>query len=316
MEAGSAAPLSAGSGLVFRAGTGPVRGAKLIVPLAAVSITTLPSLAARLVEMSLLQFMHDVPLWLVAFIIGAAAELYAIGLMLLCRATFGVDRLSVNNEVAGFKFAVVGVLYAVLLAFVVIAVWEEFRDTESAVRNEAKAAVDLHRVTHALPVDGRDAIHKDLLTYLEDVRKYEWPSMALGKSSDIVAKDLDALSQTIFSVQPQDQRESALYAHALRLLTGMTDNREERLDSANGSVPRIMWLVLIVGGLLTLGYPAFFGSSNVAAQVLMTGALAALVALSLLLGLALDYPFTGGVRISSAPFDEALQQMPKDWPPP
>jgi hypothetical protein len=49
-----------------------------------------------------------------------------------------------NNEVAGFKFAVVGVFYAVLLAFVVVAVWEDYRDTETAVRNEAKALADLH----------------------------------------------------------------------------------------------------------------------------------------------------------------------------
>ena len=62
-----------------------------------------------------------------------------------------MDRLSLNNEVAGFKFAVIGVFYAVLLAFVVIAVWEDFRQTEATVRDEAKAAVDLHRITFALP---------------------------------------------------------------------------------------------------------------------------------------------------------------------
>ena len=74
--------------------------------------------------------------------------------MLITRRAFGVDRLKLNNEVAGFKFAVVGVFYAVLLAFVVIAVWEDFRKTEEAVRDEAKAAVDLHRITFALPVEG------------------------------------------------------------------------------------------------------------------------------------------------------------------
>ena len=31
-----------------------------------------------------------------------------------------------HNEVAGFIFATVGVVYAVLLAFVVIVVWEQF----------------------------------------------------------------------------------------------------------------------------------------------------------------------------------------------
>jgi hypothetical protein len=223
-----------------------------------------------------------------------AAELYAIGLMLGTRALFGVGRLSENNEVAGFKFAVVGVFYGVLLAFVVVSVWEDLHTTEAAVRNEAKAAVDLHRLTFALPVEGGAEIRQRLISYTDHVRKYEWPSMALGQPSDDVAKDLDQLSQTIFNVQPQGERDLALYEEALRLLTVITDNRNERLDSSDGSVPPILWFVLIIGGAM----------------------LAVLVSFSLLLGLAFDYLFSGAVHISVSPFDKALAQMPPSWPAP
>jgi hypothetical protein len=139
--------------------------------------------------------------------------------------------------------------------------------------------------------------------------------MSLGQSSDIVAKDLDRLSAAIFAVQPENRRELALYQHALDLLTVMTDSRSERLYSSSGSVPKILWFVLIVGGAITLGYPAFFAASNLAAQVLMTASLAALVAMSLLLGLAFDFPFTGDPHISVGPFDEALRQMTPKPPP-
>jgi ABC-type amino acid transport system permease subunit len=264
----------------------------------------------------LLHLMHDVPLWATALLVTVGAAVYSIGLMLVTRTIFGVDRLSRNNEVAGFKFAVVGVFYAVMLAFIVIAVWEDFRKTEAAVRDEAKAIVDLHRVTFALPAAGGADIRKHLTTYTNDVRKYEWPTMAVGEPSDVVVKDLDRLSRAIFDVNPQSWQELALYQDALRLLAVMTDNRTERLDSAGGSMPGVLWFVLIVGGLITLGYPAFFGSTNLVAQILMTAALAELVALAMLLGLAFDYPFTGEVHISAHPFDQALRQMPENWPPP
>jgi hypothetical protein len=88
------------------------------------------------------------------------------------------------------------------------------------------------------------------------------------------------------------------------------DNRNERLDSADGSVPMILWLVLIAGAVITLGYPAFFGTINLVAQTMMTATLAALIALILLPAILLDFPLTGEVVLSSAPFDEALQQMP------
>jgi hypothetical protein len=266
--------------------------------------------------MNLLHLMHDTPLWVIAVLLTVAALVYSIGLMLVARIIYGVDRLSRNNEVAGFKFAVVGVFYAVMLAFIVIAVWEDFRKTEAAVRDEAKAVVDLHRISFALPIEGGAEIRDHLVAYTNDVRAREWPTMAVGEPSDAVVKDLDQLSQAIFAVSPTNSQQLALYQDALRLLAVMTDNRNERLDSSDGSMPWILWFVIIVGGLITLGYPAFFGSTNLVAQILMTAALAELVALAMLLGLAFDYPFTGDARISPAPFDHALRQMPPIWPPP
>jgi hypothetical protein len=233
-----------------------------------------------------------------------------VTLLLAVRRAYGLEHLKMNNEVAGFKFAVIGVLYAVLLAFVVVAVWEDFRHTESAVRDEAKAAVDLHRVIHALPRIQKDAVHQSLMSYLSDVRQKEWQTMRLGLPSPKVTDDLNMLSHAIFDLNPEGAREAALYAHALRLLTVITDNRDERLDSSDGTVPGILWLTLLAGGIITLGYPAFFGAENSRAQVLMTVSLAALVAFALVLGLALDYPFTGDLRISSKPFDAAIAQIP------
>lgn len=266
--------------------------------------------------MTLIRFMHAMPLWGVTAIVTGLALLYAVGLLVTVRRIYGIEHLKLNNEVAGFKFAVIGVLYAVLLAFVVIAVWEDFRHTETAVRDEAKAAVDLHRVTHALPPAEKGAIHDGLMAYLNDVRDKEWPAMALGLPSPDVRDDLNRLSHAIFELNPEGEREAALYAHALRLLTVITDNRDERLDSADGTVPAILWLTLIAGGAITLGYPAFFGTENSTAQVLMTASLAVLVAFALVLGLALDFPFTGDLGISSKPFDEAIAQIPASYPQP
>ena len=264
--------------------------------------------------MHLIELMDGVPLWLVGLIVMIVAQTYAIGLMLLTRSTFGVSRLAENNEVAGFKFAVVGVFYAVLLAFVVVAVWEEYRNTEAAVRNEAKAAVDLHHISFGLPLGDGAVIRQRLLTYTDHVRKFEWPTMARGKASDDAGRDLEQLSSAIFQVRPKNLEDLALYQNALRLLTVIADNRGERLDSADGSVPILMWFVLIVGGIITLSYPAFFGATNRWAQTLMTATLTALVALALLLALAMDYPFTGDEKISVQPFDEALDQMPPSLP--
>jgi len=264
----------------------------------------------------LLQLLNEASPWVVAVAVVAAAEAYSIGLMLLCRRRWGTDRLSLNNEVAGFKFAVVGVFYAVLLAFVVVAVWEDYRDTEDAVRNEAKALIDLHRVSYALPDAAGSAIRKHLVSYIEQVRDAEWPAMAEGRMGGNAQEELQHLGQAIFGGSANELKDVALYHHALDLMTILNDNRNERLDSANGTVPTVLWLVLLAGAVITLGYPSFFGTSNLVAQILMTAALAALVALTAFVAIVLDYPFTGEVQISRAPFDQSLKQMAPRLPPP
>lgn len=97
--------------------------------------------------MLLQRLINSVPLWLLVLSVVATLELYSVGFMLACRTKWGPDRLKLNNEVAGFKFSVIGVLYAVLLAFLVVAVWQNYNATETAVRNEAKAVGDLTQLS-------------------------------------------------------------------------------------------------------------------------------------------------------------------------
>jgi hypothetical protein len=260
--------------------------------------------------MPLLRALNTIPLWTLIVGLLAVFELYSVGLMLLARRRWGIGRLKLNNEVAGFKFSVIGVLYAVLLAFVVVAVWENYNATETAIRNEAKAVGNLAQLSYALPEAQGKEMRQMLNSYVKEVQQAEWVTMARGLPSKTTADALAHLTQAIIEMQVGQLRDLAVFQQALRLLAVIEDNRNERLDSADGSVPMILWLVLIAGAVITLGYPAFFGTMNVAAQTLMTATLAALIALILVPAILLDFPFTGEVVLSSAPFDEALQQMP------
>src|SRR5215468_706134 len=121
--------------------------------------------------MVLQRIVNFVPLWLLVLGVVAVLEIFSVGLMLVSRRKWGIDRLKLNNEVAGFKFSVIGVLYAVLLAFLVIAVWENYNATGAAIRNEAKAVGDLTQLSYALPEQEGNAIRVSLSDYVKDVRQ-------------------------------------------------------------------------------------------------------------------------------------------------
>jgi hypothetical protein len=72
-------------------------------------------------------FLATVPLWLLIVLVVVIPTVLAMIAQILIRRWVGVETLTKNNEIAGFKFATVGVIYAVLLAFSVIVVWEKIQ---------------------------------------------------------------------------------------------------------------------------------------------------------------------------------------------
>jgi hypothetical protein len=64
-----------------------------------------------------MSFFTIAPLWLVALaLVGLTTFIAMVGPVII-RKRVSLENLRTNNEVAGFKFATVGVIYAVLLGF-------------------------------------------------------------------------------------------------------------------------------------------------------------------------------------------------------
>src|SRR4051794_18620323 len=93
------------------------------------------------------------PVWLSSILLAGLMTLIAMAGPVLIRRHVSLDRLRHNNEVAGFKFAAVGVLYAVLLGFAVITVWEKLSEAENVVGQEAAAIATLYRLTEGIEGD-------------------------------------------------------------------------------------------------------------------------------------------------------------------
>ena len=105
-------------------------------------------------------FLTIQPLWLAALILVVPATLISVAGPFVVRRYVKLDRLRTNNEVAGFKFATVGVLYAVLLAFAVVVVWEKFNQADNKVAKEAGAAATVYRLAGGIDDEHGAAIRK------------------------------------------------------------------------------------------------------------------------------------------------------------
>jgi hypothetical protein len=94
-----------------------------------------------------------------------------------------------------------------------------------------------------------------------------------------------------------DSGESVVLAELLRQVDILSQSRRDRVVAASSGVPTVLWVVLIGGAILTVCFTFFFGTDNLRAQAMMTGALALLTFAGLLAIVAIDQPFGGSVRV-------------------
>src|SRR5689334_6494057 len=163
------------------------------------------------------------PLWLSAGLVIVLPTLIAMLGPIVIRRRVAFDRLTTNNEVAGFKFATVGVLYAVLLAFAVIVVWEKFSDAEARVAQEASAATAIYRLAPGLGAEPGAALGEGTTRYLKAVIGSDWPAMEQGKASPVVTGVLNDIYARLLLYGPQDSRGAAVLTEILHQLDVVTE---------------------------------------------------------------------------------------------
>jgi hypothetical protein len=246
-------------------------------------------------------------------LVGMAVTIACIALALvglwMVRRSVELSALQDHHDVAGFFIGVLGVIYAVLLAFVVIVVWEAFEDAKAVVDAEANYLTDVFWLAGGLPDGDRERVQDAARNYARAVIDDEWERMSDGEESPAAHAALDGLRGIYVDMQPAPGSEERIYQESLRRMSDLSDSRSSRLHDSTTGVPHIMWVVLILGGVITVVFTYFFGAKSLAAQSLMTAGLTAMIVLVLYLIAVIDHPFRGGLSVDPDPFESALVEM-------
>jgi uncharacterized protein DUF4239 len=208
-----------------------------------------------------------------------------------------------HNDVAGFIYAVVGVVYAVLLALVVIAVWEEHEAAKATVGSEANELAEVFWLAHRFPEPQDHRLQELARSYARVVVEEEWPLMERGGSSPRAWALLDKMRLSVQDLGVRTPADQVLFEQGLDRVQGLADARRVRLVEAEEGIPAVLWAVLGFGGIVTVGFTYLFGLENTWSHRLMVAAVAGLIALVLFTIGNLEYPFSGGTRIGPEAFE-------------
>ncbi|MBV9402988.1 MAG: DUF4239 domain-containing protein [Candidatus Eremiobacteraeota bacterium] len=236
-------------------------------------------------------------LLMVALMVGLSC-----GAHVLVRRIAPHEVLRRHNDVAGFVSSLIGVIYAVLLAFVVVVVWQEYDNSVTIAQQEASAVGDLYHLAYGFPPKLQSRLQHHLANYINLMVNDEWPLMQYGLASSKTERVGHQVLHDVMDFEPKSEAQSGVQSTALQMVQTFFDARRQRLSENSTSVPRIMWFTLIIGAIFTIGFTFFFGMENGKIQLTMTAVVAAMIALMFVLIIELDFPFRGATRIP-----------PKDW---
>jgi hypothetical protein len=103
--------------------------------------------------------------------------------------------------------------------------------------------------------------------------------------------------------------QSELYADALGRMDVLRDNRALRTTEVRERIPSVVWVVMVSGALITVGFTYLFAMRSFNLHAVTTGALTVVVVLLLFTVGVLDHAYDVDVRVGPAAFELALKEM-------
>ncbi|MEA2787044.1 MAG: hypothetical protein QOF71_3148 [Candidatus Eremiobacteraeota bacterium] len=212
-------------------------------------------------------------------------------------------QFSRHNDVAGFMITVVGTLYAVMLGFVTVAVWQQYDATRERASVETSAVANIWHAAAAFPQPARDAVQADMRTYTALMLRDEYPQMQAGQFREGAARAraVDAVFMhamgRVTTLKPTAPSAINAQQVAFGQLNALHDSRNRRLASNDEALSWFHWFVLVLGAVVVIGLALLFGVENHQAHFAMTAAAALIIVSMFVLLFELQYPFQSDLRI-------------------
>jgi hypothetical protein len=254
-------------------------------------------------HIAVIAWFEDLPIVPAGLLVIGGFVLLSLVLARVVRALVPNELLREHNELAGFIFAVIGVIYAVVLGFVAIGVWERFVVAEDRTYDEASGLTAVYR--DAGSFNNWALLRRDLRIYVHHVIDVGWPAMERGAPLPDTAS-AEHLSRDVHHTPVRDLRESQVFAHMLERTSEALRDRDARVTEDASGLNTVMWIVVFAGGFITIAFSYLFGFQRTVMQTVMIGTLALLIGLVLFLTMSLDYPFRGAVHVGPDAFERAL----------
>ena len=242
-------------------------------------------------------------------IVVAAAVLGSLLVMAGLNYVWPRERRRSHNDLIGWQLSILGTTYAVIMGFMLYAVWTAFGEATLNADLESNSVVNVYHLADGLPEPQRTQLRGLALSYAGAVINGDWPQMAGGQVPEKSIEINKEMWRAAMSVRAATPAEQTAEDHVLSELIALSQHRMTRLMQSTYRLPKVLWGVLLVGGVLTIVFSCMFGSEGTKLHALQVLSFALLISLSLVAITDIHRPFQGLVHVSDYAFRRAQQNM-------
>jgi len=238
----------------------------------------------------------------------AASFLVAAAVYLIVIALAKGERARAFSNLSPGMLPPMGLLYGLIVGFLAVQVWNDAGQAQEAVNREANALRSVVLLAHAFPGEPehrlRVLVRRQIRTEADD----EWPEMAHQRATlTVIPPSLAGALQLAISLDARTGGQSIAQRQMVDSLEAALDARRDRIIVSRSSVNWAKWIGVILVASLTLLAIAFVHIDNRLTTALAMGIFSAAVAVSLLLIVAQERPFSGPFAVTP---DVLLQVEP------
>ncbi len=252
---------------------------------------------------------QNVPAWWLVVLAVVVLPALAVLIQWLIRRRAPSLASGENNDAVGFLGATAAVVYAIIVGFMVITLWENYVAAGDTVENETSSLHDLVQFSGAFGPAAQNEIRRLVVQYAKSVTTMEWKAMAQGEDSPAAQMDFDRLIAAVQGLRVRSPAQQEVLGTMLAQVDDVGRERQRRLELSGPQIPAPMWLAVILTSVVTIAFCLLFEIKSARLRYFMVAAVVAVISAILVLSLLLEYPFSGNIEVKPTPFQHVAGEL-------
>ena len=219
----------------------------------------------------------------------------------LVRLHFRKEQIEACHQVGGTMIQVMGTIYAVTLGLIVLDAMAKFDSAKASIVNESQSLLVVFELAEQFKDQGKGEAIKQLTEeYIHQVIANDWELMSEDvfnyKAHDILRELIDVVKK----IEPKTDNEKEVFPILLQESISVWKCRVARVNESQNGIPPVEWVLLLTGGVITIGFTYFFRIEHQKIQALMTGLFTLIITMNLYMVLLFSEPYTGSFQVSKS----------------